>query len=78
MSQTATTRARPIVGPSGAASPGTRFMLRIRTTTMVLAADINTMAPAKGIRSIRSSIAPISCHQSYDGNRSIAPCLTRS
>jgi len=78
MSQTATTRARPIVGPRGAASPGARFILRTRTTAMVLAADINTMAPARRIRSIRSSTAPISWHQSYDGNRSIAPCLTRS
>lgn len=78
MSQTATTSASPIVGPSGAASPGARFMLRMRTTAMVLAADINAMAPVRGIRSIRSSIAPISWHQNYDGNRSIAPCLTRS
>ena len=78
MSHTATTSARPIVGPSGAASPGARFMLRMRTTAMVLAADIKTMAPARRIRSIRSSTAPISWHQSYDGNRSIAPCLTRS
>ena len=59
MSQTATTRARPIVGPSGAASPGARFILRTRTTAMVLAADINTMAPARRIRSIRSSTALI-------------------
>jgi hypothetical protein len=50
----------------------------MRTTAMVLAADIKTMAPARRIRSIRSSTAPISWHQSYDGNRSIAPCLTRS
>ena len=35
MSQTATTRARRIVGPSGAASPGARFILGTRTTAMV-------------------------------------------
>ena len=62
MSQTATTSASPIVGPTGAASPGARFMLRMRTTAIALAADINTMAPASGIRSIRSSTAPISYH----------------
>jgi len=78
MSQNATTSARPMVAPSGAASPGARFMLRMRTTAIVVVADIKTMAPASGIRSIRSSIAPISWHPSYDGYRSIAPCLTRS
>ena len=60
MSHTATTRARPMVGPSGAASPGARFILRMRTTVIALAADIKTMAAVKGIRSMRSSNASIS------------------
>ena len=59
MSQIATTRARPMVVPNGRYS-GARFMLRMRTTAIVVDADINTMAPASGIRSIRSCIASIS------------------
>ena len=65
MSHTATTRARPMVVPNGAASPGARFMLRIRTTAIVVDADINTMAPARGIRSMRSSNASISGQFSF-------------
>ena len=65
MSHTATTRARPMVGPSGAASAGARFILLIRTTAMVLAADINTMAKVRGIKSMRSSNASTSGQFSF-------------
>jgi hypothetical protein len=54
-----------MVGPSGAASAGARFILLIRTTAMVLAADINTMARVRGIKSMRSSNASTSGQFSF-------------